>query len=153
MTKLKEYFEKYNTLKEKSEKDKTEIKTLEKIILAIQGLKKTKKEYQETERAREKNNGRIPLDFRAYDPGKYDTAYFYAKFANENWIVASKKFIPRIYNKCPDCGRRNPVLVRYEQTEDSLEGDTWEADAFAICCNKIRTIKHLGSDCRFLHFE
>lgn len=137
MVKINDYLARYNNLKGKSENDKTELKTLEKIIFAMQGLKKMQKQYQD----------------RAYDPGKYDTAYFYAAFASENDIAASKKFKPRIYDKCPECSKKNPVMIKYEQTEDSPEGDTWEADAFAICCDKIRTIKHIGGDSRFLHFE
>ncbi|MFH0831703.1 MAG: hypothetical protein V1886_02445 [archaeon] len=153
MAKIKDYLARYNNLKSKSENDKTEIKTLEKIIFAMQGLKKTKERCLESEEIRS-GKKKMPYDsWRDYDPGKCDTAYFYAKIVTENEIVASEKFKPHAYEKCPDCNKRNPIIVKYEQTEDSPEGDTWEAEAFAICCDKIRTIKHIGGDSRFLHIE
>ena len=78
------------------------------------------------------------------DPGKYDTAYYFVKK-----IIPAKNNIPggihvkdierttepSLYQKCHECtsGNEFPVIMSYEQTEDSPDGDTWEKDAFVVC--------------------
>ena len=46
-------------------------------------------------------------------------------------IVSSSE--PSLYRSCPECGEEKPVLMRYEQTYDSPEGDAWEKEAFTLC--------------------
>lgn len=127
---------------------------LKEIKEVIEGLKKTAERYKEDgeERKKEKN----PLGYhQSYDPGKYDTAYYFVSEITEKEIVAHKKLEPKLYGKCPDCKDKLPVLMWYTQTYDSPDGDTWEKEAFMICmpCEKIHSIKHLASSYRFLSFD
>lgn len=81
------------------------------------------------------------------DPGKDDTAfYFVAKITPED-IMRSDS--PLLYNPCPSCKRNQPVLMTYEQTVDSPEGDTWEKEAFIFCKDGIHKLAHFVRSYRF----
>ena len=110
-------------------------RVLEQIREAIDGLKKTK-----TQMKKEKN----------YDPGKYDTAYFYAKSMDDKDIRPSLDFVPALHKPCPKCNRHVPVVMSYTQTYDSAEGDEWQKQALLICCNNLTVLKTFSSDYRFL---
>jgi hypothetical protein len=133
----------------------TEVETVEKrvcelseIVRAVEGLDETRKRLEEDKSKRPYAN---------YDPGKYGPAYFFVKRIingeGRSEIVASKNFEPVVFKNCPSCGEKTPLLMSYEQTEDTVDGDLWEAHAFIICCEKIHTIARTGSEYRFLHAE
>jgi hypothetical protein len=48
---------------------------------------------------------------------------------------------------CPHCGKDAPVVGRYEQTEDSWSGDTWELELSTLCLPCI-SLDRLGNDFR-----
>jgi len=43
------------------------------------------------------------------------------------------------------CGRHVPIIGRYEQTEDSTDGDTWELELYALCLH-CPSLSGLGND-------
>ncbi|HTK05498.1 MAG TPA: hypothetical protein VL500_07970 [Candidatus Eisenbacteria bacterium] len=43
------------------------------------------------------------------------------------------------------CGRHVPVIGRYEQTEDSTDGDTWEMELYTFCLH-CSSLASLGND-------
>lgn len=43
------------------------------------------------------------------------------------------------------CGRNVPVIGRYEQTEDSFAGDTWQLELYALCLH-CPSLAGLGED-------
>lgn len=47
--------------------------------------------------------------------------------------------------ECPTCGLPATVIGRYEQTEDSFAGDTWETQIAALCLRCSRIVD-LGAD-------
>ena len=65
------------------------------------------------------------------DPGKSRAAYYFAREIVENNVYTSKE--PSLEIKCVVCGEEKPVIVVYEQTEDSPDGDLWEKTAFTLC--------------------
>lgn len=86
---------------------------------------------------------------RKYDPGRNDTAYFYCRSIGEEDIKHSN--IPKLYEKCSECGERSPVLMSYEQIEDSSERDSWTKIAFSVCiCGNYHKIKEVTKTERFL---
>ncbi|HSD11966.1 MAG TPA: hypothetical protein VLC10_00260 [Patescibacteria group bacterium] len=46
---------------------------------------------------------------------------------------------------CACCGRTAPVVGRYEQTEDSFAGDTWELELYTLCLG-CTSLSPLGND-------
>jgi len=126
------------------------VSMLEKIEESIKGLIKTAKEEED---ARRKVGAYDPKKgYRTYyDAGKYDTAYYFVAEIREDNIIASKKFKPALYEKCPKCNKKVPLLMWYSQTYDSPEGDTWEKEAFTICldCKTRHKIKRIARDNRF----
>ncbi|MEY4744237.1 MAG: hypothetical protein RL272_182 [Candidatus Parcubacteria bacterium] len=46
---------------------------------------------------------------------------------------------------CACCGTAAPVVGRYEQTEDSWAGDTWELELYTLCL-RCPTLSPLGND-------
>ncbi len=54
--------------------------------------------------------------------------------------IADAKSVP-----CPSCEHPAPVVGRYEQTEDSWDGDTWETEIAALCLHCARLV-NLGDD-------
>ncbi len=65
------------------------------------------------------------------DPGKYSVACYFVQRIFEDDIVKSEK--PALVKECVACKDKHPVLMSYQQTYDSPEGDTWEKNAFMIC--------------------
>lgn len=126
-----------NKREDKLDALKKKFKELETILKVILGLKKTKA-----------NHGQ-----KDYDPGKYDTAYYYVQYVNNNEVVAARNFKPHQYLACTLCKKDAPLLMSYEQTYDSLECDVWEADAFIICCDKLQEFQHFSDSNRFLRIQ
>lgn len=157
--KIEELFARYEGIEGKiketegelAEKEK-ENKQFKEICSAINGLIDTEKKYAEEEEYRTGQKEKSSWH-RGYDPGKYDTAYYFVSSITEKDIIASKEFSPKLYGNCPECKDKQPVIMSYSQTEDSPEGDTWEKDAFMLCCNKIHEVKHVRSSYRFLSVE
>ena len=81
------------------------------------------------------------------DPGKSERAYYFVKEIKENNITPSDE--PSLNQDCPNCKKKQPILMWYGQTEDSPEGDTWVKEAFIICCEKVHAIKSFARDYRF----
>ena len=134
LIKLKKEKEVFTELERKEE-------NFNKIIESIEGLERTKRETNRKKRD--------SLD-KYYDPGKYDTAFYYVKSIEENNIKRTENFNPGISEKCPDCGKEALALMSYSQTYDSPEGDTWEKEAFIIHCDKIHYLKKIARSNRFL---
>jgi len=149
---LETYKSKYKPLKQDLESKQLEInslstgcKTLERILDTIDGLEKTQERY--SKRRKQVWGG------YDYDPGKYDKAYFYVFSANKDEVIVAKDFKYHQYLKCDKCKKEQPLIVSYEQTADSPEGDTWEANAFIICCDKIQPFQTYVEADRFLTIE
>lgn len=64
------------------------------------------------------------------DPGKNEEAYYFVRKLKKDDAEASA--IPRAYRKCEVTGKLVPLIMSYEQTYDSPEGDTWEKNVFYI---------------------
>lgn len=114
---------------------------LEQIKDAIEGLERTKEHM-----------GKKDYLGRTYDPGKYDIAYFYVARIEEKDIIPRRDFNPGLTELCPECKKQNPVMMSYAQTYDSPDGDTWQKQAFLICCNKVQVLKRVATGGRFLGF-
>lgn len=82
------------------------------------------------------------------DPGKYGKAWYFVGVITTNDMVSSDQ--PTLYHACDGCGKKQPVIMTYEQTFDSPEGDTWTKDAFTICCTGRNNIARVERDYRFL---
>lgn len=141
---------------EKGEVDRNigELKSIKSIVRGLENTERRTKEGDE--RYKEYREGKLSYNdcFASYyDPGKYDTAYYFVSRISGEDIIANKEFEPKLYSSCPKCKKESPVIMSYEQTEDSPEGDTWEIEAFIICCEKIHKIKHSASSSRFLTIE
>jgi len=136
-----------------SRKDSLEkrAETLKEIRDAISGLENTERRHREDEKNKNKKNQKYCSTY--FDPGKYDTAYYFVAKITEKDVIASHDFEPKLYGNCPECNSKIPVIMWYAQTYDSPEGDTWEKDAFMICCDKIHKVKHVASSYRFLSFD
>lgn len=124
-------------VQEKAELLESRAKVLEQIKEAINGLDRTKTQMEEKRK-------------RSYDPGKYDTAYFYVKEISGEDIQPDSDFAPSLHEPCPKCGGHVPVIMSYNQTYDSPEGDKWQKQALLICCNNLNVLKTLTRDYRFL---
>lgn len=120
------------------ERLKEHSKELTRIKETIGGLGET--EHKVRESLKNKNY---------YDAGKYDIAYFYVKSMNDEEIIPNLNFKPSLMTKCAKCESETPVLMSYTQTDDSPEGDEWQAVAFYICC-RLKEIKTITSSNRFL---
>jgi hypothetical protein len=67
------------------------------------------------------------------DPGKSYVACYFAKQVTSTDIVKNESAKPVLYKQCPSCKDIHPVLMSYEQTFDSPDGDNWQKKAFTIC--------------------
>ncbi len=64
------------------------------------------------------------------DPGAYAPAYYFVKEITKDNIIDSAH--PCLAMKCPQCKKTELVLMKYEQTVDSPDGDVWQKQAFVI---------------------
>ncbi len=81
------------------------------------------------------------------DPGKCGRAFYFVAGITQNDIVESDR--PSIYKPCPECGKLQPILMWYEQTFDSPDGDVWEKEAFIMCRDGVYKLAHVANDHRF----
>ena len=81
------------------------------------------------------------------DPGKDDSAFYFVKNIIDDDLVKSGK--PSLYRPCPDCKKKQPVLMEYAQTYNSAHRDVWEKEAFMICCDKKQKLAHYSKKHRF----
>ena len=72
---------------------------------------------------------------------------------NKSEISAAKDFKVHQYAICDKCKKQAALLMSYVQTYDSSEGDTWEAQAFILCCNELQVISYFTESDRFLKIE
>ncbi|MEK6904669.1 MAG: hypothetical protein AABW87_03690 [Nanoarchaeota archaeon] len=89
---------------------------------------------------------------RQDDPGKCGTAYYFVKTITDNNIERAEN--PSLYRPCSICQTQQPVIMGYEQTFDSPDGDTWEKWAFIMCMSKkcserIEKVAHFERSYRF----
>ncbi len=133
---------------------KARIGVLDRIKEVVGGLERTAEKHREDDEIRSGKREK-PGYYRGYDPGKYDTAYYFVSKITEDDIIAKKEFSPELYGNCPNCGINLPVLMLYTQTFDSPEGDYWQKEAIVLClgCEGIHTVKTVGSEYRFLRFD
>jgi hypothetical protein len=83
------------------------------------------------------------------DPGKYGPAFYFVAEIIPDYIREANE--PSLYKPCPLCKTDLPVLMRYEQTYDSPDGDIWVKEAFIMCKEDgIHRIEHISRDYRFL---
>ncbi len=116
---------------------------LESKKLEVGSLEKTLKEHTFIQHVLTNLKSTDPKE----DPGKYCPAFYFVAEINEDNIVRSAT--PALYKSCPSCGKGQIVLMWYEQTYDSPEGDTWEKEAFIICDNQVHTLARFTADYRF----
>ncbi len=131
----------------KLERLKEYLEELTRIKETIGGLKKTEHNVRESLKSWDLKKKQNDCDY--YDPGKYDVAYFYVESMNDEEIIPNLNFKPSLMTKCAECKSETPVLMSYTQTDDSPDGDEWQAVAFYICC-KLKEIKTITSSARFL---
>ncbi len=82
------------------------------------------------------------------DPGKYGPAFYFVAEITQGDIIRTGE--PSLYKPCPECKTDQPVLMYYEQTEDSPWGDTWEKKAFIMCRKDgVHTLAYLSNSYRF----
>lgn len=82
------------------------------------------------------------------DPGKYGPAFYFVQEIRASDVRKADE--PTVYHPCSTCGREQPVLMSYEQTYDSPEGDTWEKKAFIICADgTYQELARVDRDYRF----
>lgn len=83
------------------------------------------------------------------DPGKYGSAFYFVSVIDETSIYSAEQ--PVLYQKCTNCDSEQPVLMEYEQTYDSPDGDRWEKCAFILCadCKHEQKIATRASNGRF----
>ena len=130
--KLKNVQREKKDLKQELKRLESDEEKLSDIAVAIMGLKETKRRMKK----------------RDYDPGKYDTAYFYCWSIKEDDIEHSNR--PKLYEECPECGEKNPVLMSY-RIYDSSDIDSWTKEAFSVCiCGNYNEIKKVTKTERFL---
>ncbi|MEK6854976.1 MAG: hypothetical protein AABX73_02025 [Nanoarchaeota archaeon] len=65
------------------------------------------------------------------DPGKHGPAYFFVSAIGKRDISHSEN--PSLQEPCPSCNTQYPVIMSYDQTCDSPDGDTWTKEAFLMC--------------------
>jgi hypothetical protein len=115
---------------------KKDIEECEKIQESIVGLKKTKERMKHP-------------SFPDYDLGKSHIEYFYCKNIDKDDIGHSDR--PKLKKDCPGCDSQAPVLMSYEQSYDSPDGDKWTKTAFTVCeCGKYNELKSTSRNHRFL---
>jgi hypothetical protein len=70
--------------------------------------------------------------------GKYGPSFFFVEGISPRNIHRSEN--PVLFFCCPDCGKEQPVIQRYEQTFDGPEGDVWESEAFIVCEDRVYSV-------------
>ena len=142
---LASFLVKKDKLTEEIDRLDKRIDSLKKIVTAIKGLEETKKGMMENV-----STGRY-----SYDPGKYGPAYFYVKSIEDAEDSEKRDIIhsfkPCLSAKCSSCNSKVPVLMSYEQTYDSPDGDMWEKIAFTVCsCGTYNELSRVCQTHRFL---
>lgn len=72
---------------------------------------------------------------RDSDPGKYGPAYYFVLEIvgkGESRDIRGSG-VPSLHKECPMCKKTLPVVMMYEQTYDSPDGDRWTKVAFTMC--------------------
>ena len=87
----------------------TKLTEYQEVMDVVEGLKKTPK---------------------MNDPGKYGKAYYFVKRLDKD--DAERSSSPGLQERCKATGKLVPLVMSYEQTYDSPEGDTWEKRIFYI---------------------
>ncbi|HVE80645.1 MAG TPA: hypothetical protein VNA68_00675 [Candidatus Dormibacteraeota bacterium] len=106
----------------------------------------------------------LPRCWNTADPGKYGAHYTFMDsdgypllvellLPEEVEVAENRRLVQTLaevkHEECPSCGASQPLIRSYEQTFDSVDGDTWEKKYFVICCGKVQIIGREVKDHRF----
>lgn len=96
-------------------------------------------------------NGRTHLDYKKFWIAELATDPSAARAQEAAGKITLGTFADAKSVPCACCGAAAPVVGRYEQTEDSYAGDTWELELYALCLPCAR-LSPLGNDFKATYY-